>query len=151
MSRATTFEKIAASTPRNATAASVTSRGTHYEPVVDLANHQHFDTPPATTPILSESIGTCGDLIGRRFGRFTVIGLAAEGPPNPKKKARWVVRCACGDYEYRKAKSIRNPANSDDMCQKCRHVVDARRRYEREGGMSLAELAERSRPIEATE
>ena len=61
------------------------------------------------------------DLTGAKFGHMTVLGIAA-GKSNPKRGRRWVVRCACGIYAIRYARSITNPANSDDGCGNCRDV-----------------------------
>lgn len=60
------------------------------------------------------------DFRGKRVGRFTVVGLYAGAPK------LWVVRCACGAYETRRAKSLRNPLNIDDCCQLCRHLEHLR-------------------------
>ena len=54
------------------------------------------------------------DLSGAEFGKFTVIGLSAHS------KGRWVVRCECGEHEFRTAKAIKNPANNNDACAKCK-------------------------------
>ena len=54
------------------------------------------------------------DLSGAEFGKFTVIGLSAHS------KGRWVVRCECGEHEFRTAKAIKNPANAQDACAKCK-------------------------------
>lgn len=45
-------------------------------------------------------------------------------------EARWIMRCDCGDFEPRKAKAIKNPANSNDRCAKCRQLVEAKRAHE---------------------
>jgi len=70
--------------------------------------------PPADAP----------NPIGYKFGRFTVIGLHAT------MRGSWVVRCSCGDYETRKFKSIYNPSNFGDRCEKCRKVASVRKYYE---------------------
>lgn len=59
-------------------------------------------------------IGPTLDLTGVQFGDYTVIGSALSG------NGRWVCECKCGRYEFRKAKAITNPANSDDKCMDCR-------------------------------
>jgi hypothetical protein len=63
------------------------------------------------------------NLSGIKIGRMTVMGLAKD------MKSRWVVRCACGDYEVRLAKSIKNPENHGDRCVKCRRVAQVRRHH----------------------
>lgn len=132
------FDRIAASSPQNATAARVTSRGEIYDPVVQYSNHWHSDAPPKMRPIPDRSFATCSDMLGRRQGRLTVIGLAAEY--NPSKPARWVVRCDCGDYETRNARAIRNELNSEDRCQKCHHLRKVKWRYETLGPRSIDEI-----------
>lgn len=72
------------------------------------------------------------NLVGCKVGRLTVIGMARES------KGRWVVRCACGDYEIRTAKAIRNPENKGDRCSVCRGFAQSRRSFEYH--MNLVEL-----------
>lgn len=68
------------------------------------------------------------DLRGLRYGRLAVIGLLDDRTFNRKSdKARWVVRCACGLFEVRSAKAIRNPANAHDACWRCGYVHHLRR------------------------
>jgi len=82
------------------------------------------------------------DYTGHVFGRFTVIGYAAKRKKNVVYKAtetfdgfditskkrqetclgRWVVRCLCGLYEYRKAKAIRSP-DKYDRCILCKNKI----------------------------
>lgn len=62
------------------------------------------------------------DLTGYKFGRFTVVGLCKHAIP-----AKWVVRCVCGAYSTRKAKAIKNPNNSLDRCEHCRHLAHLKR------------------------
>jgi len=54
------------------------------------------------------------DHSGAKFGKFIVIGLSAHS------KGRWVVRCECGEHEFRTTKAIKNPANTQDACAKCK-------------------------------
>ena len=77
---------------------------------------RRWDSPPPMR-ILTANIP---DFRGKRVGRFTVVGLYAGAP------GLWVVRCACGAYETRRAKSLHNPLNIDDCCQLCRHVEHLR-------------------------
>lgn len=116
--------------PANATAARVVSGGTHYEPEINLAKHDHWETPPKTKRVPRDA----PQLIGHRCGRLTVIGLYA------KRAGRWVVRCACGAYELRTTKALRNPENSEDRCQRCWHEARARKRYERLGSRSVGDF-----------
>lgn len=142
MSPKDSLNRVFASAPLDGTAARVTARsGDHYDPEVNFANHLHSDTPIPTKPIPKNSLYSCADLIGKQFGRMTVIGLAAE--QNPKKKARWVVRCACGAYEIRKAPAIRNPLNTSDCCQKCQCFELAKKRYARLGARPVKDFTKK--------
>lgn len=132
------FDRIAASSPQNATAARVTGRGEHYDPNVDFTTHWHADAPPRIRTLTELELRTCGDIPGRKFGRMTVIGLTAEVKKN--SNASWIVRCVCGDYEQRKAKAIRNPLNNNDMCQKCRHFELVKARLKTLGSRSIDEI-----------
>lgn len=79
----------------------------------------HSDVPLKTRK-LQKLYGEL-DLTGTRQGRLTVIGISAD------VKGRHVVRCDCGNYELRTAKSIRNPDNKGDRCEHCRRLAQARR------------------------
>lgn len=131
------FEKIAASIPQNATAAKVTAKGVHWEPEYNMAKHWHSDTLPPMRKIPPDTAKSCADLPGKRFGRLTVIGLSDR---TTKNGALWVVRCACGDYEHRKATAVRNPDNSDDMCRKCYTLELVKKRYKRLGSKGIEEF-----------
>ncbi len=72
------------------------------------------------------------DIRGKKFGRFTVIGLSSE------IKGRWVVRCDCGTYSLRKKKAIFNPLNTQDRCENCRHLAYLKRsEYTRRTGHDI--------------
>lgn len=114
---------------QNRVAANVVKRGTHFTPKLkDAPGFVHAKERPPTVPYLGPRHT---DLTGIRFGHFTVIGVyqrqkerAGGKRRNAKTKgASWLVRCACGAYETRKAKSIKNPNNSHDRCRECRAVA----------------------------
>ena len=107
--------------PVNSTAARVVSRGVHYDSSKKIVQ-RHWDVPPPVRPVPKDP--SLQDLTGVKFGRFTVLGFYAEG------NGLWVVRCACGDYETRRTKSIKNPNNDQDRCENCRQLVELRRRAE---------------------
>lgn len=119
--RTTDLSRVFASSPVNATAARVLSGGIHYEerPIDEM--HWHFDAPPSVTPRgkLPWDADFL-DLTGRRIGRMTVVGY--YGKRNRKKKALWLVRCACGDYEVRTAAVIKANREPDACCILCRRV-----------------------------
>lgn len=121
-----TFDAVLASVPNGATAGRVTSKGTHYTPQMNaVPTRSHWDAPPKMRPVPATSI----KLVGRKFGKLTVFGLwdDTDGGPRRDAKAKWVVRCACGDYEIRTAKAINNPANNEDACRICRDFVRKQR------------------------
>lgn len=108
--------------PVDKLAAAVTSKGEHYDPELKYGGIES-DTPIATKPIAKANIANPGftDLTGCRFGRYVVIGVARD-----VAKA-WVVRCECGRYAIRSSKAIKNPANSQDCCRQCRHLMQLQR------------------------
>lgn len=61
------------------------------------------------------------NLVGIKFGRFEVIGLAKHF------MGRWVVKCSCGMYSTRKKKAILNPNNIQDRCENCRQQAFLKR------------------------
>ena len=63
------------------------------------------------------------DLTGKKYARFTVIGLY-DGPKG------WVVRCDCGKYCVRRAKSIKNPLNTFDRCEHCQELAYLKKNHE---------------------
>lgn len=70
-----------------------------------------------TAPKMKEVKPNELDLTGIQYGAFTVKGLSAEA------KGRWVVQCNCGTFSVRSAKAIRNPANCEDKCNRCRRYA----------------------------
>lgn len=110
------FDKILTSAPVNALANVVTSKGYQYTPSKKVLT---ADTDlPLKTRRQKKGLP---DFTGKKFGQFTVIGLSE----NVKK--RWVVRCDCGTYTLRTAKSISNPSNDKDCCEHCRHLRHLKR------------------------
>lgn len=57
------------------------------------------------------------NLVGVKFGRFTVLRKASVAP------ARYEVKCECGNVELRSSKAIINKNNALDCCTKCREFV----------------------------
>ena len=126
------MERIATRAPVDGTAARVTSKGFDYTPDKKIAQ-LHWETCPKTKDV-PKDMPVDKVLTGRKFGRFTVIGLyPKKGRAN---KGRWVCRCACGRYETRTRRAITNPQNTDDCCCLCRHLKhlqrEDKRRKERE-------------------
>jgi hypothetical protein len=106
--------------PVNKLTALVVAGGESFEPSVKVVQLER-DTPLPVRQMSRAEMGSRQDLRGKRFGRFTVVGIYAEKP------ALWVVRCDCGTYCTRKAKAIQNPANDFDRCTVCRDLLHLRR------------------------
>lgn len=115
--------------PVNRTAHEVSKPGIGYIPKKRL-NQPLWKSPPSMMSVPTN----IQNLTGVVFSRFTVIGLKSCG----KGKTLWLVRCACGNYETRRSKSIQNPNNDKDCCQICRHLEFLKReqRY-REVGIDI--------------
>lgn len=110
------YSFIATNKPVNRTAGIVLQKGEHYEYENKSCEIE------SDTPILLKTIPKkTEDLTGRRRGRFTVIGLARHF------NKRWIVRCDCGKYSIRKAKSIKNESNNCDRCTECRKLAQMKR------------------------
>jgi len=138
------FDRIITSSPLNSTAGKVTSRGEHWEPEGQIPpGLKHWKSPPPmhvyrTTNAHSASI----DFTGKKFGRFTVLGLSAE---RASDGARWICKCVCGDYEARSAKTIKAAlaglAPEDTLsfqCYYCYAWKGVQRRYEKKGSKPLS-------------
>ncbi len=100
----------------DSTAARVLAKGEHFTPNKKVLTAES-DVPwklRALPPNME-------DLRGVSFGKLTVLGVAAE------YKGRWAVRCACGTYVLRTTKAVKNPANKDDCCEHCRHLLYLKR------------------------
>lgn len=125
----TDFERLRTSRPVDALAGRQLARGIEWVPAHrGNPDKWHWDAPPnhLLMPVPRNGHrGAFADLTGRKVGRLTVAGFL--GKPNRKVKARWLVRCLCGDYEARSARAITNPANGDDCCEKCAYFARVKR------------------------
>jgi len=104
------MNNIASRLPVDKTAAMVTRAGVHFKPKMKASEHV---TSPLPLPIWKGTHKSGFDLTGHKCGQMLVTGLSLN------KRGRWVVKCVCGNYELRKAKSIRNPKNQGDKCREC--------------------------------
>lgn len=95
----------------NKTADSVFWKGTRYLGKANITC-AHWRAAPFMSSKVPRDMP---NLIGVRFGRFTVVGLEKE-----MKNRGWVCRCDCGDFETRKTRAVRNPNNFGDRCHECR-------------------------------
>lgn len=124
------YGKLAASRPVNRSASVVTAKGTHFIPAVPLRETvKHWKACPAFKEHPSSPGFT--DLTGARVGQVVVVGY--YGPT--RTGAIWVVRCVCGDYELRKAGSIRrmrvegDAEHSDHCCVECDYTRRLRKGF----------------------
>ena len=122
------FDKLLTSRPVNSAAARVLGSGVHYEPQKTIIQ-RHWTAPPQVKPLTAEQRANVQfeDLTGASFGRFKVIGYLGKMGEGKGSPPLWLVRCVCGDYESRTKKSIRNPENRGDRCEKCRALSHLKR------------------------
>jgi len=86
------------------------------------------ETPLPMWPWCGPGCKKANDLTGTRRGLMTIMGYAGDegryrGPGmRPKSKSgrgsRWVARCVCGTYAYRRSKRWKTPGW--DACSRCR-------------------------------
>jgi len=105
------------------------------KPLAKTVYHSHVAPQLLSQREVSRRIGAWHggkNLTGMRVGRFTVIGMVnlCQYELNTDE-ARWAVRCDCGIYEMRKARSIKNPNNQEDCCYDCRVLAQSKRHHER--------------------
>ena len=68
-------------------------------------------------------------MIGRKRGRLTIIGVADEQLNRGGKKGlRYVVRCVCGIYTYRRGAPFKKGSDGFDACERCRELLYLKRR-----------------------
>lgn len=120
-------EKIANLEPVDKLAAMVTRPGIDFIPNKKIVT-QESPFPIKTWPVVLEP-----DYRGYQFGRFTVIGVLFEEGNLIKigVTRKWVVKCVCGTYAVRRQKSLINPKNHKDRCERCRHLAFLKREDKR--------------------
>lgn len=102
--------------PVNRTAARVIRRGANFDPNKKIQT-VHRVAPPSLGNLPLHPNKDFQDLTGARRGRLIVVGLLKDS------FSRWACRCDCGRYTIRKAKAIKNPNNTQDRCEECRHLA----------------------------
>lgn len=121
-------EMVISSEPINMTAVRVMFKGEEYKTTKQGGQAIHQNTCPRIRQFIKQKNNTTSiDFTGLKKGRLTVIGLFAGygNPAQPysrfwKSTICWVVRCSCGVYETRTAKSLRKIDNIDhSMCFAC--------------------------------
>lgn len=118
--RTTNFDAIAAASPLNREASVVRDgSGDTWEPSPPPSLHRWIAPPKLKAPhqIRPEGREVLKKQLGRRYGRFVVLGIWADGPT---KKATWVCRCDCGAYEGRKLGRLMS--GEVTMCWTCERV-----------------------------
>ena len=107
--------------PINGNAARVIQSGDHFEPRKNIQT-VHKSAPPEMELKIPKAMPTSfDDLTGVKRGRLTVAGLLKGS------FKRWVCRCDCGMYTVRRAKALKNPSNTQDRCDECRHLAFLKR------------------------
>ncbi|MGX9363666.1 hypothetical protein [Pantoea ananatis] len=69
-------------------------------------------------------------MIGRKRGRLTIIGMAEmQGSRSQGKNSgmRYVVRCVCGTYTYRRGAPFKKNEGEFDGCERCRELLFLKR------------------------
>lgn len=120
--RTTNFDAVAASAPLNRQASTVRDgSGDMWEAGVPNGMPRWIGPPPLKSGASQTAPAqvVMARLVGKRFGRLTVLGIWAGG--NAKKKAVWVCRCDCGYYEGRKARFLEqgHPDGEEQRCSAC--------------------------------
>lgn len=144
------FDKLFASKPVNKQTAMANSGGYTYAPKIK----EGARTSQICPPILPMSPRVPEDLTGKKFGRLTVVGYG--GRHKNKHVTQWVVRCVCGNFEYRRSKSINNPSNFGDRCQECDAILHLKRqdyinRFGAKKGLKMLDEEIRKEDLHRTE
>lgn len=95
--------------------------GDHYNPKVKSNTHCYSTAMPSIRPMESlpykvKRDPNFKDLTGIKKGYFTIVGLF-----DCQTFDKWVLRCSCGNYEIRTAKTINKIEDRVDQncCQSC--------------------------------
>lgn len=115
--RTTDFDAIAAAAPLDRQA-SVVRDGSGDQFIGRIPRDQeHWTAPP---PPEAARPAHVRDLIGLSVGRMTVVRYHRS---HPKRGARWLVRCRCGDYEVRSTPALTGASAPEQlMCCLCEQV-----------------------------
>ena len=66
-------------------------------------------------------------IIGLKRGRITIIGMALEQGKKAKTGLRYVARCVCGTYTYRRGAAFKRNLEVFDACERCRELLFLKR------------------------
>lgn len=117
--------------PRDITAKKVVfDAGEHYDPQIKSNTHCYSTSQPPLRnldrlpPFVLQDPNYV-NLVGHKIGYFTVIGMLLC-----PKFDKWVLRCLCGNYEVRTAKTIKKITDKVDQnrCQSCLDLERLRNR-----------------------
>lgn len=112
------WDRVITSSPINADAAKAASGGGEQPREFKSSSSLTSRTP---LPMLA-SITSGIDYTGHKRGRLTVVGLLDKRKAGVSGEGgRWVVRCACGLYEVRRAAFLLRGDEADCMCSVCRN------------------------------
>lgn len=112
------FDRIASSAPLDKTAATVTGAGEAFVPRIQIQDYL-ADMPPIKPITRDQRVNPeFVDFTGVVIGRVTVIGIQAKSSKG--NGAFWILRCKCGAYCKRSAKSLKAAtAGSPDFVSMC--------------------------------
>ena len=117
---------VLSSEPINNTARMVLSQSKdNYEAELKISHFHSTECPPLRT-VYAGGSREFTDMVGKRFGRFTVIGASIKKPK--RGHILWACKCSCGIYEHRTTHSVKNINNFMDMCHRCRHEITIKKR-----------------------
>lgn len=137
--KVTAWDKVISSTPLNKDAAIARDGGgTSWTPERALEPTFVRSHAPIPTKRSKETWGI--DITGMKVGKLTVLGVADFPERSQRSQAAWVVRCVCGYYETRKAKTLRKPGYAERAaCSECHYVAELKA-----GRVKLKTVAERT-------
>lgn len=107
------FDAVAASAPLDATAAAVRDGSGDVWEAKSATGALHFKAPPKPRGSMPSNMA---NLTGHVFDRITVIRFHEMTGAG---RAMWLVRCVCGDYEIRRAESLRKSEGKPACCGLC--------------------------------
>lgn len=88
------------------------------------------------------------DVIGKRFGKFMVLGLPLLKTSGMADGASWVCRCDCGAYETRKKKSLHKSGPFNLQCHACQEHERRRAKDLSSKAPTKARLAEEAASLD---
>jgi len=115
--RTTNYDAISAAAPLDAQARLVRDgSGDQWQGRIP-ADVEHWRAPPLPEAPLPSGVR---NLAGLSVGRLTVVRYHRT---HPKRGARWLVRCQCGDYEVRSTKALTGSVPVErSMCHACGYL-----------------------------